>query len=61
MLPKESPPWKMVYDHYHRWNQRHVWEAVLDELNGLHRKNRQSDDAELRGHRLAKRPNGWSQ
>jgi putative transposase len=38
MLPKDYPPWKTVYDHYWRWNQRGVWEAALDEINEMHRK-----------------------
>ena len=38
MLPKEFPPWQTVYDHYSNWNRRKVWEAALDELNALHRK-----------------------
>lgn len=38
MLPKDFPPWQTVYDHYSNWNRRRVWEAALDELNALHRK-----------------------
>jgi hypothetical protein len=38
MLPKDYPPRKTVYDHYWRWNQRGVWEAALDEINEIHRK-----------------------
>ncbi|MDV6344147.1 transposase [Nitrosomonas sp. Is37] len=38
MLPMNFPPWKTVYDHYWRWNQRNIWENVLDEINELHRK-----------------------
>jgi putative transposase len=37
MLPKDYPPWKTVYDHFWRWNQRGVWEAALDELTQMHR------------------------
>jgi putative transposase len=38
LLPKDYPPWKTVYDHYRRWNERGVWEAALDELAQIHRK-----------------------
>ena len=38
MLPKDYPLWETVYNHYWRWSQRGVWEAVLDEINEIHRK-----------------------
>ncbi len=38
LLPKDFPPWQTVYDHWRRWNQRGVWEKVLDALNEAHRK-----------------------
>ena len=38
LLPNDFPPWQTVYDHYSRWNRRGVWEAVLDQVNELHRK-----------------------
>ncbi len=37
MLPKDYPPWKTVYDHYRRWNQRGIWERALDELARTYR------------------------
>lgn len=37
MLPNDFPSWKTVYDHFHRWNQRGVWSAALDEVTPLHR------------------------
>jgi putative transposase len=38
LLPKDYPPWKTVYDHYRRWNERGIWETALDELARIHRK-----------------------
>lgn len=38
LLPKAYPPWKTVYDHYRRWNERGVWETALDELARIYRK-----------------------
>ncbi len=38
MLPNDFPPWKTVYDHYRRWNERGVWIEALDELAQMHRK-----------------------
>lgn len=32
LLPKDFPPWKTVYDHFSKWNQRGVWEKCLDRL-----------------------------
>lgn len=43
MLPRDFPPWKTVYDHFRRWNQRGVWEQALDALNARHRKKRHAD------------------
>lgn len=40
MLPHDFPPWKTVYDHFRRWNQRGVWDAALDQLNAQHRRKR---------------------
>ena len=33
LLPRDFPPWQTVYDHYRRWNQRGIWQEVLDFLN----------------------------
>ncbi len=33
LLPHDFPPWQTVYDHYRRWNQRGIWQEVLDFLN----------------------------
>lgn len=38
MLPKDFPPWQIVYDHFSRWNKAGAWEAALDGMNALHRK-----------------------
>ncbi len=38
MLPNDFPPWQTVYGHYYHWSHNGIWEAVIDELNELHRK-----------------------
>ena len=38
LLPNDFPPWQAVSDHWCRWDQRGVWEGMLDALNALHRK-----------------------
>ena len=38
MLPKEFPKWQAVYDNFRRWNQRGIWEKVLNKLNRDYRK-----------------------
>jgi transposase len=37
-LPGGFPPWQTVYDHWRRWNRRGARGAMLDALNGMHRK-----------------------
>lgn len=31
-LPRDFPPWWVVYKRFERWNKRGVWERVLDAL-----------------------------
>lgn len=33
MLPRDFPPWGTVYDHWRRWNQRGIWDTVLQQIN----------------------------
>ncbi len=33
MLPHDFTPWPTVSNHYRRWNQRGIWQAILDPLN----------------------------
>ena len=37
MMPKDFPPWKIVYDHFSKWNKRGIWERCLDRLTASHR------------------------
>ena len=32
LLPHDLPPWKTVYYHFRRWQQRGVWEQVVQVL-----------------------------
>ena len=38
MLPKDMPPWKTVYDHFRKLNQRGVWKKVVFCVNKHARK-----------------------
>jgi len=38
MLPNDLPPWKTVYDHFRRLNERGIWEKVVFFLNKHSRK-----------------------
>lgn len=31
-VPAHFPPWQTVYDHFRRWNQRGMWQYVLEVL-----------------------------
>jgi len=33
MLPKDFPPWELVYSYFQKWNREGIWEQVLDILN----------------------------
>ena len=33
MLPKDFPPWELVYSYFQKWNRMGIWEQVLDILN----------------------------
>jgi putative transposase len=33
MLPKDFPPWEVVYYYFQKWNREGIWEQVLDALN----------------------------
>ena len=33
MLPKDFPPWEVVYYYFQKWNREGIWEQVLDTLN----------------------------
>jgi len=46
LMPNDFPPWKTVYDHFRKWNQRGVWEAALDQLNQVHRKKKTARKAQ---------------
>jgi len=37
MLPKEFPPWKLVYTTFRRWQSQGLFERMHDELRGLWR------------------------
>lgn len=33
LLPKDFPPWWIVYKRFERWNKRGVWESILQYIN----------------------------
>ena len=34
MLPKDLPPWDLVYGYFSRWRKAGVWQAVHEQLYG---------------------------
>ena len=41
MLPKDLPPWDLVYGYFNRWRKAGVWQAVHEQLYGQMRQHLQ--------------------